>query len=135
MRKTVLVVEDSASSRDLTVHFLQQAGYRVLEAEDGEQALAILAREPVDLILADVMMPKMDGWELSRRVRAEPRYAMTPIVFLTVINDLEQQVKALSMHIDDYLTKPITPQQLVARVNTAIERAERIRRYLYKNPA
>ncbi len=136
MRKTLLVVEDSDSSRDLTVHVLQQSGYRVLEAADGERAWALLGREAVDLILTDVMMPKMDGWELARRVRAEARLALVPIVFLTVLDDLENQVRGFAdAAVDDYLTKPISPQQLVARVQTALARAERLRRFLRRDPA
>ncbi len=136
MRKTVLVVEDSDSSRDLTVHVLQQSGYRVLEARDGEEALHVLGESPVDLVLTDVMMPKMDGWELAKRVRQQARFMLMPIVFLTVLDDLENQVRGFAeAAVDDYLTKPISPQQLVARVQTALARAERIKRFLRRDPA
>lgn len=134
MRKTVLVVEDSATSRDLTSHFLQQGGFRVLEAEDGQTALEVLKKRHVDLILTDIMMPNMDGWQLSAEVRKDPRFNMTPFVFLSVLDDLDDQIKGLTMGVDDYLTKPITPQQLLARVNTALMRTERLQRYFYRHP-
>ena len=136
MRKTVLVVEDSDSSRDLTVHVLQQSGYRVLEAADGEEALHVLEREHADLILTDIMMPKMDGWALAKHIRKQARFALTPIIFLTVLDDIDNQVRGFAdAAVDDYLTKPITAQQLVARVQTTLARAERIRRFLRREPA
>ena len=132
--KTVLVVEDSGSSRDLTAHFLQQGGFRVLEAEDGEQALEILDRRPVDLILADIMMPNMDGWAFYNAVREQQRYNLTPFVFLSSLDNLDDQIKGLTLGVDDYLTKPVTPQQLIARVTTALMRGERLRKYFFRDP-
>ncbi|OIO67148.1 MAG: response regulator [Zetaproteobacteria bacterium CG_4_9_14_3_um_filter_49_83] len=132
--KTILVVEDSGSSRDITSHFLQQGGFRVLEAEDGEVALAIIKSQHVDLILTDIMMPKMDGWALYREVRKDHKFNLTPFVFLTVLDELESQIKGLSLGVDDYITKPVTPQQLIARVNTTLLRSERLSAYFYINP-
>jgi len=134
MRKTVLVVEDSTSSRDITSHFLQQGGFRVLEAEDGQSALALLKNRHVDLILTDIMMPNMDGWQLSAEVRKDKRFNMTPFVFLSVLDDLDDQIKGLSQGVDDYLTKPITPPQLLARVNTALARTDRLKENFFRNP-
>ncbi len=134
MRKTVLVVEDSDSSRDITCHFLQQGGFRVLEANDGESTLALLKKRHVDLILTDIMMPNMDGWQLSAEVRKDKRFNMTPFVFLSVLDDLDDQIKGLTTGVDDYLSKPITPQQLLARVNTALTRTDRLKPYFYRNP-
>jgi len=132
--KSVLVVEDSGSSRDLTAHFLQQGGFRVLEAEDGEQALRILEQQRVDLILADIMMPNMDGWAFYKAVREQQQYNLTPFVFLSSLDNLDDQIKGLSLGVDDYLTKPVTPQQLIARVTTALMRGERLRPYFYRDP-
>jgi len=134
MRKTILVVEDSDSSRDITCHFLQQGGYRVLEANDGQSALELLKKRHVDLILTDIMMPNMDGWQLSAEVRKDKRFNMTPFVFLSVLDDLDDQIKGLTLGVDDYLSKPITPPQLLARVNTALMRTERLKPYFYRNP-
>jgi len=134
MRKTVLVVEDSGSSRDLTAHFLQQGGFRVLEATDGRQGLAILAERHVDLILADIMMPNMDGWEFHSEVRKQKKFNLTPFVFLSVLDELEDQIKGLSLGVDDYITKPVEPQKLLARVSTALMRGDRLLDYYYLDP-
>ncbi|MDQ7001539.1 MAG: response regulator [Ghiorsea sp.] len=132
--KTVLVVEDSNTSRDVTSHFLQQGGFRVLEAEDGEDALNILRSRHVDLILTDIMMPNLDGWGLYREIRADKSFNLTPFVFLSVLDDIDDQIKGLTLGVDDYLAKPVTPMQLIARVNTSMMRSERLKQYFYRNP-
>jgi len=132
--KTVLVVEDSHTSRDVTSHFLQEGGFRVLEAEDGEDALNILRNRHVDLILTDIMMPNLDGWGLYRQIRADKSFNLTPFVFLSVLDDIEDQIKGLTLGVDDYITKPVTPLQLIARVNTALMRSERLANYFFRNP-
>jgi len=132
--KTVLVVEDSSSSRDITSHFLQQGGFRVLEASDGADALNILKQRHVDLILTDIMMPNMDGWAFYKEVRKDKRYNLTPFVFLSVLDELDDQIKGLTLGVDDYITKPVTPPQLIARVNTALMRSERLEQYFFRNP-
>jgi len=132
--KTVLVVEDSSSSRDITSHFLQQGGFRTLEASDGADALNVLKQRHVDLILTDIMMPNMDGWAFYKEVRKDKRYNLTPFVFLSVLDELDDQIKGLTLGVDDYITKPVTPPQLIARVNTALMRSERLEQYFFRNP-
>ena len=132
--KTILVVEDSNTSRDVTSHFLQQGGFRVLEAEDGADALNILRSRHVDLILTDIMMPNLDGWGLYREIRADKSFNLTPFVFLSVLDEIDDQIKGLTLGVDDYLVKPVTPMQLIARVNTALMRSERLEQYFYRNP-
>jgi PleD family two-component response regulator len=132
--KTVLVVEDSNSSRDITSHFLQQGGFRTLEATDGADALNVLKQRHVDLVLTDIMMPNMDGWAFYREVRKDKRYNLTPFVFLSVLDELDDQIKGLTLGVDDYITKPVTPPQLIARVNTALMRSERLEQYFFRNP-
>ena len=132
--KTVLVVEDSNTSRDVTSHFLQQGGFRVLEASDGEDALNILRSRHVDLILTDIMMPNLDGWGLYREIRSDKSFNLTPFVFLSVLDEIDDQIKGLTLGVDDYITKPVTPLQLIARVNTALMRSDRLSRYFYRNP-
>jgi len=134
MRKTILVVEDSGSSRDLTTHFLQQGGFRILQAADGQQALDILTERHVDLILADIMMPNMDGWEFYAEVRKQKKFNLTPFVFLSVLDQLEDQIKGLTLGVDDYITKPVNPQKLLARVSTALMRGDRLSKYFYHDP-
>jgi len=132
--KTVLVVEDSSSSRDITSHFLQQGGFRTLEATDGADALNVLKQRHVDLVLTDIMMPNMDGWAFYKEVRQDKRYNLTPFVFLSVLDELDDQIKGLTLGVDDYITKPVTPPQLIARVNTALMRSERLEQYFFRNP-
>ncbi len=132
--KTILIADDSDSSRDITSHFLQQGGFRVLEADDGVTALEILEHRHVDLILTDIVMPKMDGWAFYAEVRKKRQFNLTPFVFLSVLDDLNDQIKGLTLGVDDYLSKPITPQQLLARVNTALARRDRMAAYFYENP-
>jgi len=132
--KTILIADDSDSSRDITSHFLQQGGFRVLEAEDGLIALEILKNRHVDLILTDIVMPNMDGWGLHAEVRKQRHFNLTPFVFLSVLDDLNDQIKGLTLGVDDYLSKPITPQQLLARVNTALTRRDRMAPYFFDNP-
>jgi len=132
--KTILVVEDSSTSRDITSHFLQQGGFRVLEASDGADALNILEQRHVDLILTDIMMPNMDGWAFYNEVRKDKHYNLTPFVFLSVLDELDDQIKGLTLGVDDYITKPVTPPQLIARVNTALMRSERLEKYFFRNP-
>lgn len=132
--KTVLVVEDSNTSRNITSHYLQQGGFRVLEAEDGQDALDILRSRHVDLILTDIMMPNLDGWGLYREIRSDKSFNLTPFVFLSILDDIQDQVKGLTLGVDDYLTKPVTPTQLIARVNTALMRTERLAHYFYRDP-
>jgi len=105
-----------------------------LEAEDGADALNILKSRHVDLILTDIMMPNMDGWGLYRAVRSDKSYNLTPFVFLSVLDELDDQIKGLTLGVDDYITKPVTPPQLIARVNTALMRSERLAKYFYRNP-
>jgi len=132
--KTVLVVEDSNTSRDITSHYLQQGGFRVLEAEDGQDALNILRSRHVDLILTDIMMPNLDGWGLYREIRSDKSFNLTPFVFLSVIDEIDEQIKGLTLGVDDYITKPVAPLQLIARVNTALMRSDRLSNYFYRNP-
>lgn len=132
--KTILIADDSNSSRDITSHFLQQGGFRVLEAEDGLAALEVLEHRHVDLILTDIVMPRMDGWGFYAEVRKQRHFNLTPFVFLSVLDDLNDQIKGLTLGVDDYLSKPITPQQLLARVNTALTRRDRMASYFFENP-
>ncbi|MDQ6961419.1 MAG: response regulator [Mariprofundaceae bacterium] len=134
MIKTILLVDDSNSSRELTGHFLRQGGYRILEAGNGQEALDILEDRPVDIIVADIMMPVMDGWTLYHKIREQKRYNLTPFLFLSGLDDLGDQVKGLSLGVDDYITKPITAPKLIARVGLACNRSDRMEDYFYRDP-
>ncbi len=118
---TVLVVDDNDANRSLARHTLEDEGYRVLEASAGEEAIAIVEREGPDCILLDVRMPGMDGFVVCERLRALPRGADTPVVFLTALRDVETFDRALRAGGDDFLTKPVRPTELVIRVQSALK--------------
>ena len=109
---TLLVVDDEPAVRRVLSMRLQLAGYRVVCAEDGEEALEKFAAEQPDLVVLDVMMPKLDGFAVCRRLRAE---SAVPIVFLSSLDAIAEKVAALDLGADDYLSKPFSPKELEAR--------------------
>jgi signal transduction histidine kinase len=128
---TILVVDDNLQNREVAEGHLVGAGYAALQAEGGEQALALLAERRPDLVLLDVLMPGIDGFETCRRIRALPGGAELPIVFLTALGDLATHKAALESGADDFLTKPINRTELLIRVRSLLrtrELAEEIKR-------
>jgi DNA-binding response OmpR family regulator len=117
----VLVVDDDLELVGLIGFVLRQAGYLVVEAQDGPSALAVFGRENPDLVILDVNLPRIDGLEVLRRIRAGQ--AKTPIMMLTVRSNEEDQVRSLDLGADDYLTKPFSPRTLLARVRALFRRA------------
>lgn len=115
----MLVIEDDASIQRLVRLYLEQAGYRVLTAGDGQQGIEMQARERADLVVLDLMLPVMDGWEVCRRIRAESR---TPILILSARRTEDDRVHGLDLGADDYLTKPFSPRELVSRVRAILRR-------------
>jgi DNA-binding response OmpR family regulator len=120
MSKTIMVVDDEKRLVSLVESYLTQEGYRVVSAYNGQEALTVARREKPDLIVLDVMMPEMDGYEFMRRHRAENN---TPIILLTARVDDEEKVIGLEVGADDYMTKPFRPRELVARVRAVLRRA------------
>ena len=118
--KTILVVDDEKRLVSLVESYLTQEGYRVATAFNGKEALTVAQKEKPDLIVLDVMMPKMDGYEFMRKHRAEKN---TPIILLTARVDDEEKVIGLEVGADDYMTKPFRPRELVARVRAVLRRA------------
>jgi DNA-binding response OmpR family regulator len=118
---TILVVDDEEAVRRLVVYPFERDGYRVLQAETGEQALDIFAREHPDLILLDLMLPGIDGYEVCRRIRAT---SMVPIIMLTARDDEIDKVLGLELGADDYVTKPFSVAELRSRVRAVLRRSE-----------
>ena len=121
-KATVLVVDDEAAVRRVLVMRLQLSGYRVLCAEDGEQALELFHSESPDLVVLDVMLPKLDGFAVCRRLRAE---SCVPIIFLSAVDAISEKVAGLDLGADDYLPKPFSPKELEARIATILRRVGR----------
>jgi signal transduction histidine kinase len=118
--ETVLVVDDNAHNRALAEAHLAAAGYRVELAEGGEQALNMIAERAPDLVLLDVVMPRMDGFETCARIRKLKRSGDVPIVFLTALTDMSSHQRAMDSGVDDFLTKPINRTELLLRVRSLL---------------
>ena len=116
----ILVVDDVEANRDILATRLEAHGYRPIQAADGEAALAMAASHHPDLILLDVMMPKIDGIEVCRRLKSDPAMPFTPIILVTAKSNSKDVVAGLDAGADEYLTKPIDQAALVARVRSAL---------------
>jgi len=116
----ILIVDDNPSNVDILRARLAAHGYEIITAADGEEALATIHEHLPDLILLDVMMPKLDGIEVCRRVRADPKLPFIPIVMVTAKSDSKDVVAALEAGGDEYLTKPVDQGALVARVKSML---------------
>lgn len=123
MAQRILVVDDDRQIVRLVQSYLQQSGFTVLTAYDGEEALHVLRREKPDLIVLDLMLPKRDGLEITRILRGDQTLASMPILMLTArIEDVDKLI-GLELGADDYLTKPFNPPEVVARVKAILRRA------------
>jgi len=127
MAKRILVVDDDLDSLDLIGVVLQRRGYDIVTAQSGAQALAKIEAEPPDLIVLDIMMPGMDGYEVSRQLRSNPATANLPVVMFTARTAMQDKVTGFEAGADDYLTKPVQPEELVSRVAAVLRRSERRR--------
>jgi two-component system response regulator ResD len=116
---TVLIIEDEEGIVELVRMYLEEAGFRVLAAHDGVAGLGLHVRERPALVILDVQLPGMDGWEVCARIRRE---ATTPILMLTVRSFESDRVRGLEIGADDYLTKPFSPRELVSRVRAILRR-------------
>ena len=119
----ILVVEDEPDIRKLVNYNLVQERYKVLEAEDGEQALKIVQRDKPNLVILDLMLPGLSGLEVCKLLRERPDTAKLPILMLTAKAGEADRVVGLEMGADDYLAKPFSPRELVARVRAILRRA------------
>lgn len=119
MRQTILVVDDEKDITDLLKYNLEKEGFRVLVSHNGNDALKLLPEQP-DLALLDVMMPGMDGWELCRAIRSDPKYQHLPIIFLTARESEVDEVVGLELGASDYITKPVRIRTLLARIKNVL---------------
>src|SRR5881275_1592589 len=122
---TILLVDDEDAVQKLLTYPLQREGFRVVQARDGEEALARFRAEDVDLVVLDVMIPKLDGLEVCKRLRAE---STVPIIMLTARDDELDKVLGLELGADDYITKPFSIREFRSRVRALLRRAGASRR-------
>ena len=123
-RQRILVADDDPLIQRLVRTHLDRAGFRVLSAADGEEALDVAATEQPDLIVLDLMLPKLDGFEVCRRIR---EFSLVPVVMLTARGEQVDKLRGFEVGADDYLTKPFAPPELLARVRAVLRRAEQAR--------
>ncbi|MGI9034883.1 MAG: response regulator transcription factor [Pyrinomonadaceae bacterium] len=128
MKKRLLVVEDNARLLQAIAACLRQAGYDVMTARDGGEALVQIAETIPDLIVADVMMPVADGYVLTKQLRANPRTDLIPIIFLTARDARRDRLEGIRMGVDAYLVKPFEPEELVAVIENILSRISRTHR-------
>src|SRR5215216_3338726 len=123
MNELILLVDDEPSIIELSRMYLEREGFRIASVNDGEAALSIVTREHPALVVLDVMLPKLDGFEVCRRLRAMNE--ATAILMLTARDEDVDKILGLELGADDYLTKPFNPRELVARVKAILRRSER----------
>lgn len=116
---TILVVEDEEILREVVFDYLTASGYTVLEAADGREALELFASNPVDLVILDIVLPKLDGWSVCRRIRKQSN---VPIIILTARSDEDDSLLGYELGADDYLVKPYSPRVLTAKVQRFLEK-------------
>jgi DNA-binding response OmpR family regulator len=122
-RVRVLVVDDNAKFRDLAAKTMTDAGFETITATNGFEGLSAALKHQPSLVLTDITMPGMDGWQLLRMIRARPTLRRMPVIFLTDLVDEEQRLRGYELGVDDYVAKPFTEVELIARVERILERA------------
>lgn len=124
--KKILVVDDDKTLRRILTRYLQNQGYLVQDVGSAAEGLQAFEQNPPDLVVSDVLMPKMDGMEFCRLLRAKPSGQLVPFIFLSGKGELEDRIQGHSIGADDYLTKPVDPRELVAKIEAQLERSRRI---------
>ncbi|USA54915.1 efflux system response regulator transcription factor AdeR [Acinetobacter sp. C32I] len=128
--KQILVVEDEYEIGDIIEHYLKREGMRVIRAMNGKQAIEIHAAQLVDLILLDIKLPELNGWEVLSKIRQK---AQTPVIMLTALDQDIDKVMALRIGADDFVVKPFNPNEVVARVQAVLRRAQQNTQAINKN--
>ena len=120
MGQTIMIVDDEQRIRSLIALYLKKEGFEILEANDGVEALELFKKKGIDLIILDIMMPNMDGWEFCRRIR---KVSDVPVIMLTAKSQEEDKLLGFDLGIDNYVTKPFSTKVLVAKVKALLKRA------------
>ncbi|MGH9601157.1 MAG: response regulator [Terriglobales bacterium] len=124
LRKRILIIEDDKDIRGLLRYDLEREGFRVSESEDGLDGLALVRKSPPDLLVLDLMLPRLSGLEICKQVRREQAGRRMPILVLTARSEEPDRIVGLELGADDYVTKPFSPRELVARIKALLRRAE-----------
>ncbi len=124
--KKILVVDDDNTLRTVLKHTLEQQGYQVISAISGKEALVLFEEDTPDIIISDVSMPEMNGFDFCRQLRSQPSGQLVPFIFLSARGGLDDRVLGHSIGADDYLTKPFEMKELLAKIEALIERSRRI---------
>lgn len=119
MKHKILVVDDEWNMRNLIKIYLEKEGFQVDEARGGHEAIQMARQNPYELLVLDIMLPDIDGWEVCSTIR---QMKQMPILMLTARNDVQDRVRGLNLGADDYLVKPFAPEELVARINALLRR-------------
>jgi two-component system alkaline phosphatase synthesis response regulator PhoP len=122
----ILIVEDDPDIAELVGRYLDKAGFTTERVVSGREAIATIAAKPPDLVVLDLMLPLVDGLEVCRVVRSDPKSSAVPIIMLTARADEAERIVGLELGADDYLGKPFSPNELVARVRALLRRAQRV---------
>jgi DNA-binding response OmpR family regulator len=125
MPTRILIVEDDPDIADLVAHYLDKAGFMTEHVTSGRDALTAIAAKPPELLVLDLMLPQVDGLEICRIVRSDKKTAAVPIIMLTARAEESERIVGLELGADDYLAKPFSPNELVARVRALLRRAHR----------
>jgi DNA-binding response OmpR family regulator len=124
--KRILIVDDDTTLRAALTRYLEKRGFSVQNVDSGLEAISIFEQDPPDLVVSDVMMPEMDGFEFCRRLRASRLGQLVPFIFLSSRGEVDARVYGHSLGADDYLIKPFEPKELLAKIEAQLERSRRI---------
>lgn len=123
MPETILVIEDEEDVTDLVRYHLKKAKFRVISAKDGAEGLELAGSERPDAIILDIMLPRLNGFEVAKRLRAEESTRSIPLLILSAKGESESRIKGLELGADDYLPKPFSPRELVLRIQSLLRRS------------
>ena len=126
--RTILLAEDNAVNRTLAVRILEKLGHSVTIAENGQQALQVVETPPLDVVLLDVMMPGLDGFEVCRQIKADPATSQLPVLLVTALSERSDRLRGIEAGADDFLSKPIRPGEILSRLQAGLRILERERR-------
>ena len=126
MPETILLIEDEADVADLARYHLKKAKYRVLHALDGAEGLAMVQQERPDAVVLDIMLPRMNGFEVAKKLKSDPTTESIPVLILSAKGEAESRIKGLELGAEDYLPKPFSPRELVLRIKALLRRSSSV---------